>query len=101
MPEPRTFRTLSVGLAAYLHASRSLEFLRAEPHGDGRFAELIFADPGREGQLYEAEYDSGAVCPANRFYDSFRYLRRVMEQAKRDLRFDSKNGSQNSQVGGK
>lgn len=72
------FRTEDLPFAAYLCATRKLDFIACKSvNGNGRVA-FVFADPGSEGEQLHIAFESGAECPAVAFYDSVRHLRRVM-----------------------
>jgi len=75
--EHSAFSTHDLPLAAFLHSTRRLRFLRCEPER-GRVS-FLFEDTRGEGPSVESEFIAGAPAPANAFYESIRFLRRTMD----------------------
>jgi hypothetical protein len=55
----KTFRTESLPVAAFIHASRSLKFIGCKPSRPG-IQEFVFYDPDECGSDLEFAFDNGA-----------------------------------------
>jgi hypothetical protein len=84
---PKTFSTERLQLAIYLHASRSLPFLRCEgqPSGKVRF---VFEDGQHTGSEAELEFDLGAQVAAFALFAAQKFLRRKMSEALNNRRIE-------------
>lgn len=79
---PSCFSTTRLHLAVYIHASQVLQFIRCEPHSDGRNIQFSFLDPEAKSAQIELEFEQGAQVSARDLFSSQRFLRKQMEQLK-------------------
>ncbi len=87
------FRTADLPLAAFLHSTRKLKFLRCESvsgNGGGKL-EFIFEDPDGQGEDLHLGFESGAECPAASFYDSLRHIRKIMTRTPTNQKGEQSN----------
>lgn len=71
------FKTERMPLAAYLHASGRLKFLRCEPSRPGRSA-FIFEDEANEGPRAQMDFDMGAAVSAVALFAAQTFLRQAI-----------------------
>jgi len=84
------FSTKRLQLAIFLHAARSLPYLRIDSAADGKMR-FIFADEQHIGTKLELDFDRGAVVPARDLFSSQTYLRRQMSDAENRKNGESEN----------
>jgi hypothetical protein len=73
------FRTESLQVSMYLHATGSLKFLKCEPSRSGKQV-FLFADPQGIGDECELKFNNGGLVAATSLFASQKYLRRIMSQ---------------------
>ena len=78
----KNFRTTQLSLAIYLHASRSLEFVKVEEMSPNRYA-FLFGDDDGQGPRHQMEMESGKLVSAAAIFASQKYMRHLLEQEKR------------------
>lgn len=74
----KQFRTNDLPLAAFLVTTRSMPFLGCKQTERGKVS-FLFDDPEEQGSRLAINFTGGAECPAAPFYNSIRYLRKVMD----------------------
>jgi hypothetical protein len=78
-PEPKTYVTDSLPLACFIFANELLQFkevLGKRPHR----MEFVFWDWNDMGHRIAADFWSGGIVSAVKYYDAMRRLRKLMEQ---------------------
>jgi hypothetical protein len=77
--EPKTYTTDSLPLACFIFANELLQFkevLGKRPHR----MEFVFWDWNDMGHRISADFWSGGIVSAVKYYDAMRRLRKLMEQ---------------------
>ncbi len=80
--EPNVFSTTQLSLAVYLHATRSLYFLKVQSTGPYRY-QFLFRDPKGVGNRCEMEMESGKLVSAAAIFASQKYMRHLLKREKR------------------
>jgi len=84
----KTFATSNLGLAAYLLASKRLQFVGADTV-DPSHADFLFNDPDGAGEAIDIEFGAGdPMVPAASFHRALRSLRHMIDR----------NGSSNTKI---
>jgi hypothetical protein len=74
----QVWRTENLPVAAFIHATRALKFLRCEPAGRPGILQFVFGDPNDQGDDLELSYDSGAKVVASAHFSAIRAMRTAM-----------------------
>ena len=76
----KTFTTSNLGLAAYLLASKRLQFVGADTADPGH-ADFLFDDPDDLGEAIDIEFGAGdPLVPAASFHRALRSLRHMIDR---------------------
>lgn len=78
------FYTRDLTLATYIFATGRLQLTKVESP-TGRFCEFQFADPQRQGDRIQRDFEAGAEASAIRLFESLKRLRQLMDAAKKPL----------------
>jgi hypothetical protein len=84
MNSNREFKSKWLQFCAFLHATRSLRYLRTELGPDG-LAYFIFADPTDDAPGLEFQFSQGATVSAITLFGSLTFLRRAIKAAQNTL----------------
>ena len=92
------FVTKKLQLAAYIHATKQLEYRRAEPTFEGRKVRFIFDDPDHRGSSIELSFERDrATCCARDLFVSQTFLRREASEATETDEFRRINGEKRNE----
>jgi hypothetical protein len=76
-PPMNEFSTKTLQFATFIHARKSLRYLRTElVPGSRSQAQFVFNDPDNDASRLEYEFESGATLPVKAVFASFSFLRR-------------------------
>jgi hypothetical protein len=76
----KTFATSNLGLAAYLLASKRLQFVDVDAV-DPNHADFLFNDPDGTGEAIDIEFGAGdPLVPAASFHRALRSLRHMIDR---------------------
>lgn len=76
----KTFATSNLGLAAYLLASKRLQFVGVDALNPAH-ADFLFDDPGDLGEAIDIEFGAGdPLVPAASFHRALRSLRHMIDR---------------------
>lgn len=76
----KQFATSNLGLAAYLLASKRLQFVGVDAV-DRNHAEFLFNDPDGAGEAFDIEFGAGdPLVPAASFHRALRSLRHMIDR---------------------
>lgn len=84
MSDGRVFRTKWLQFSAFLHATNSLKYLRAEI-GKDNLTYFIFADPDDRASDLEFQFSMDAQVSATKLFGSLTFMRRQMKAAQQKL----------------
>jgi hypothetical protein len=84
MNSNREFKSKWLQLCAFLHATRSLRYLRTELGSEG-LAYFVFSDPYDDAPNLEFKFSQGATVSAITLFGSLTFLRRALKTAQNTL----------------
>ena len=80
------FRTDSLNLAVYLHASKLLPYVGIKRVNSFKM-EFVFEDADHKADEIEMNYESGASLPVNAVLASLRFLRKAMNATPNEIEY--------------